>query len=121
MIRVIIEAETPAELAATAMKVAMGLQGGQAIRTPWMDGDRILPRELCERAEWSTRQLADRLGVTQATLPAKIRGWAYAARRHGLNLDDLLIRKRTHGGPPMNRSVTLYSLTEQGRALAGKP
>lgn len=117
--RVTFEADTHEELAALAWQVAVGLQPKRPERPSGYlsaeDRVKILPKELCERADWSTRQLSERLGIRPASLPAAVRSWTYRAASAGLRIEQLLTQERQTNS---RRNVTIYRLTELGRQVA---
>lgn len=117
--RVTFEADSLEELAAVAWKVAAAMQPAPPSRPsgylPAGERAKILPKELCERPEWSTRQLSERLGIAPGSLPAKVRTWTYRAAAAGLRIEQLLTQERMTG---TRRTATIYKLTELGRQVA---
>jgi hypothetical protein len=82
------------------------------------DSDLPALLELSEHPEGlSTPKLSALLGIGHESLPPVILGWHRRCRRRGMYLDDYLRRQ-----PSMEdgRPVSIYRLTDQGRALVSE-
>jgi predicted ArsR family transcriptional regulator len=65
-----------------------------------------------------TDDLAQALGISNASLPPTLNGWSRRAAARGLCLDDLLERNRVNAAD--GRPITSYKLTEAGKAVVAE-